>query len=107
MASRSARTSRPRPARTQQDARDRLASRVADLEDRLTLLEARLRRTVVALKEAGAPKKPLEVLGHKDRPRCPGCKLEVPKGRRGDACVWCGFRFDAVPPRRLGARKRT
>jgi hypothetical protein len=30
------------------------------------------------------------------RPRCPGCTLELPRGRRKETCVWCGFHFSAV-----------
>ncbi|RKG67751.1 hypothetical protein D7V88_40955, partial [Corallococcus terminator] len=33
------------------------------------------------------------------RPRCPGCTLELPRGRRGESCVWCGFVFAAVARR--------
>jgi len=35
------------------------------------------------------------------RPRCPGCTLELPPGRKREDCVWCGFRFDAVGGRTL------
>ena len=40
----------------------------------------------------------------RSRPRCPGCMLELPQGRKGQSCVWCGFRFDAVT-RRSNASK--
>jgi hypothetical protein len=35
----------------------------------------------------------------KNRAQCPGCYLELPKGRRSDSCVWCGFSFEAARPR--------
>lgn len=80
----------------------RLTDRISDLERRLMLLEARVRRTSVELesKKAGKP-----VRAERPRPRCPGCLLELPKGRRGETCVWCGFVFDAVAPHPV--RKRS
>jgi hypothetical protein len=74
-----------------------LNGRVEDLDRRVTQLEARLRvalplvRAEQARAEAKAGKRPPRA-----RPRCPGCTLELPKGKKGEACVWCGFRFDAV-----------
>ena len=68
-----------------------LMARIEDLELRLTLLEARLRAVSserLPLKRSKAPRK--------ERPRCPGCVLEIPAGRRKDSCGWCGFRFEAV-----------
>jgi hypothetical protein len=32
------------------------------------------------------------------RPRCPSCFGEVPKGQRERTCLYCGFSFDVVPP---------
>jgi hypothetical protein len=79
----------------EEDDRARLLQRLEDLELRVKLLEARVRST---LSKAGAR----EASGDDDdsssrpRPRCPGCTLELPKGKRGDSCVWCGFQFDAL-----------
>lgn len=81
---------------------EKLSARIADLELRIRLLEARFRASAAeearrrALEsgksaKAAAPPRP--------RPRCPGCLLESPPGRRGDTCVWCGFRFEAVKAR--------
>ncbi len=84
----------------------RLSARIADLEQRLMLLEARMRRTAAA---AESPRGHRPVPAPRPRPRCPGCLLELPKGRRGETCVWCGFVFDAVrsaPPRRKVAKGR-
>lgn len=77
---------------------EQLQARVAELEDRLRLLEAHVRRlTAQATALAQASRRPLpKVPAVRPRPRCPGCRLELPKGRRGEACVWCGFVFDAV-----------
>lgn len=77
--------------------RERLSARVAELEQRVMLLEARLRRTV-AEQKARRGKGPVRTA--RPRPRCPGCLLELPKGRRHDkdTCVWCGFVFAAVRP---------
>ncbi len=77
----------------EEDDRAKLLQRLEDLELRVKLLEARVRSTL----EAG-PKDPgvEEDVASRPRPRCPGCTLELPKGKRGEACVWCGFRFDAV-----------
>jgi hypothetical protein len=75
---------------------DALRDRVGELELRVRSLERKLKPpSPVALK--ATPK-------GKPRPTCAGCLLELPKGRRGDCCVWCGFRFDAVPP--IPAKKR-
>jgi hypothetical protein len=70
----------------------RLVTQVAELEARVRALERRVKGVkaqplVTAARRRGKP-----------RPRCAGCLQELPKGRRGAACVWCGFRFDAVPP---------
>jgi hypothetical protein len=78
-----------------------LAARIADLEARLRTLEARL-RVVTAVAEASAPKpRRPKASRAKPKPRCPGCMLELPQGRKGDHCVWCGFMFDAVDKRAL------
>ena len=78
----------------------RFEARIEDLELRLKLLEARVR---AGLPQARAPQREAARLSRvarrsRPRPRCPGCLLELPPGRRGDACVWCGFRFEAVRP---------
>ncbi len=90
---------RRRTTRFTPEERAALVARVEDLELRVRLLEARVRATAVqARREApetlgrkARPERP-----HRRRPRCPGCTLELPPGRRGENCVWCGFRFDAV-----------
>lgn len=68
------------------------------------LLEARLRRTVAEsrARETGNP-----IRAERQRPRCPGCLLELPKGRKGETCTWCGFVFAAVeaPRKRSGVAK--
>jgi len=80
------------------DATERFQARIAELEDRLRLLEAHVRRLsaqAAALAQVSRRPRP-KVPAARPRPRCPGCRLELPKGRRGEACVWCGFVFDAV-----------
>jgi hypothetical protein len=82
------------------DERRVLLARIADLELRMKLLEARVRREAAETRsrgriEVGRPVARV-VRTPKKRPRCPGCTLELPKGRRGVQCVWCGFRFDAA-----------
>ncbi|QRO02239.1 hypothetical protein JRI60_26085 [Archangium violaceum] len=83
----------------------RLSARIEALEDRVRRLEAlvrgaaasgRARASGQVRRKAAAPR-----VAGRARPRCPGCTLELPPGRRGEACVWCGFQFDAVrPPRK-------
>ncbi|HZA13969.1 MAG TPA: hypothetical protein VE618_05720 [Myxococcaceae bacterium] len=76
--------------------------RFVELEDRVRILEARVRELARAKVEAGAPTPGQRVAARtRPRPRCPGCTLELPKGRRGDCCVWCGFVFSAVGRRAL------
>ena len=77
---------------------EQLRARIAELEDRLRLLEAHVRRLNAQTSAlAQTSRRPLpRVPATRPRPRCPGCRLELPKGRRGEACVWCGFVFDAV-----------
>ncbi|MGO9830550.1 MAG: hypothetical protein ACLPJH_10450 [Myxococcaceae bacterium] len=90
-----------RRARSDADLAVRLAGRIAELEDRIRALELRVARVsksgerVAAEKAALRPPTP-------SASRCPGCLLERPRGRRGPACVWCGFVFSAV--RRRAAR---
>jgi hypothetical protein len=76
----------------------RLHHRVVQLEERLALVEAKVRRLgaqTEALARVAEPRMP-KIRAPRERPRCPGCRLELPKGRRGDSCVWCGFVFDAL-----------
>ncbi len=70
------RSQRPR----QPNCEERLAAQVAELEQRIKLLEARVRSAVAE----GA-------LGGRA-----GAALKAP---RGENCVWCGFSFAAVPAR--------
>lgn len=83
---------------------------MADLENRVMLLEARLRRAVAEVKAANAPpsERPRVIRAERARPRCPGCLLELPRGRRGETCVWCGFVFAAVeqPLSKITKRRR-
>jgi len=77
-----------------------LLDRIAQLELRMKLLEARVRRDAADSRsrgrlEVGRPVARV-VRSGKPRPRCPGCTLELPKGRKGVQCVWCGYRFDAL-----------
>ncbi len=72
------------------------------------LLEAKVRLTTAELKQRTAGAKAAPVKAGRARPRCPGCLLELPKGRKGETCVWCGFVFSALetPLRRSRAAKR-
>lgn len=97
----------PRPPSSRQlECEQRLAARIAELELRLKLLEARVRslaaeenrRKSSEGQEAGG-KQARPAAAVRERPRCPGCLLELPPGRRRDSCVWCGFRFEAVKAR--------
>lgn len=89
-------------ARRTPDEKAALEARIIDLELRLKLLEARVRSAASAAAPA-APKRAAKP--QKERPRCPGCLLELPPGRRGDSCVWCGFYFEAIRSPRGKARK--
>ncbi len=82
----------------------RLSARLEALEDRVRRLEALVRDATAAgrvrtsgqvRRKAAAPR-----VAGRVRRRCPGCTLELPPGRRGEACVWCGFQFDAIRPRK-------
>ncbi len=97
------------PDQTEADDRARLTGRVAELEHRIRLLEARLRQLGESPEaQAKGPAAKPKVAARKARaprpkPRCPGCLLELPRGRRkAQTCVWCGFRLDAVRPLVLG-----
>jgi hypothetical protein len=82
------------------DERARLLDRIGDLEQRMKLLEARVRREAAETRSRGRIEvgRPLArvVRTPKAERRCPGCTLELPKGPVGVQCVWCGFRFDAA-----------
>lgn len=79
-----------------------LTARIAELEWRIKLLEARVRNVSADVRKQGEPARG-EGLSKarrrvRERARCLGCLLELPPGRRGESCVWCGFIFDAVRP---------
>lgn len=94
--------SRTRPNQADEVRFSALNARIIDLEDRMRVLEARLRTMSVqarkdeAKAEAEAALKKPKAARARPRPRCPGCTLELPKGRRGEYCVWCGFMLSAV-----------
>lgn len=87
-------------ARRKNSETARLKARIEELELRVKLLEARVRagfaQARVPQREAARASR----VARRQRPRarCPGCLLELPPGRSGDSCVWCGFRFEAVRP---------
>ena len=93
---------RSSPPRVQLDPAQ---ARIQDLELRVRILEAKVRDLRAALKVAdvkgeartAAAQSPVA----RRRPRCPGCTLELPPGKKREDCVWCGFRFDAVGGRTL------
>lgn len=94
---------RPSPARIQVDPAQ---ARIQDLELRVRILEAKVRELRAALKvtevKGAARTAPAKLPNAtRRRPRCPGCTLELPPGRKREDCVWCGFRFDAVGGRTL------
>lgn len=79
-----------------------LTARIAELEQRIVLLEARVRQVAAVAESRASARpgaKPLRVA--RPRPRCPGCRLELPKGRKGESCVWCGFYFEALQSRAM------
>jgi hypothetical protein len=79
--------------RSNDDEGRELRVRVTELEARVRWLEQKLKKVALAAKvkpEAG-PKGP-------QRPRCPSCFAEVPRGRRDRTCMFCGFSFDVVAP---------
>jgi hypothetical protein len=86
------------------DRLDPLSARIADLELRVRVLEAKVRelRSEAKKDQATAIERTSASRGTRrtrSRPRCPGCTLEQPPGRRGESCVWCGFVFSAVSGR--------
>ncbi|HXN40985.1 MAG TPA: hypothetical protein VN918_04295 [Myxococcaceae bacterium] len=91
---------RPRPSPMQDLYEEKLSARIADLELRIRLLEARFRASAAEERRRALESgKAVKAVPPRPRPRCPGCLLESPPGRRGDSCVWCGFRFEAVKAR--------
>ncbi|WP_082207229.1 hypothetical protein [Corallococcus macrosporus] len=99
---------RRQPSEAPEAVQARLSARIAALEDRVRRLEARLRLKAApesaarrTAQRAAEPARPARA-----RPRCPGCTLELPRGRRGESCVWCGFVFSAVTRRRPARKKR-
>nr|BDT34739.1 hypothetical protein MFMH1_44080 [Myxococcus sp. MH1] len=100
---------RRQPSKAPEDLHARLAYRVAALEDRVRRLEARLRAASAPPAPRASPRRatePSAPASRRARPRCPGCTLELPPGRRGESCVWCGFVFSAVSRRRPARKKR-
>jgi hypothetical protein len=103
---------RPRSRRAARGFKDqdreltsRLSARIADLETRVMLLEARVRRDLPKLQPSRSSKSAKPVRPER---RCPGCLLELPAGRKGATCVWCGFVFAAAErPYRPIARVRS
>lgn len=78
-----------------------LQALLEELEVRVRLLERRLKPVQALPKAQKARVKPAR--------RCAGCLQDLPKGKRGPTCVWCGFRFDVVAPLRpakVGGRLR-
>ncbi len=76
-----------------------LKARVAELETKVKLLEARIRTGLVQGRRPAEEARARSAQARRaarPRPRCPGCHLELPAGNRAEACVWCGFQLDAV-----------
>ncbi|WP_309893700.1 hypothetical protein [Archangium sp.] len=98
----------PSPARrppADAELHARLSARIEVLEDRVRRLEVLVRGAAVSSSRARASgqvrrKSVAPRVNSRPRPRCPGCTLELPPGRRGEECVWCGFQFEAVRPRK-------
>ncbi|MBI3182924.1 MAG: hypothetical protein HYZ28_12375 [Myxococcales bacterium] len=90
------------------EERAQLLARLDDLEVRMKLLEARVRALNADHRREGAAaeaaKASRQARRSRPRLRCPGCLLELPPGRKGEKCVWCGFRFDAVSGRAGASR---
>jgi hypothetical protein len=74
----------------------KLRSRIEELELRVKLLEARVRTGLVQGRRPIDEVRVRSAQARRSRPRCGGCHLELPPGRRGESCVWCGFQLDAV-----------
>ncbi len=74
----------------------KLRARIEELELRVKLLEARVRSGLVQGRRPSDEVRMRSAKARRSRPRCAGCHLELPPGRRGESCVWCGFQLDAV-----------
>lgn len=77
----------------------RLSARIEALEDRVRRLEVHVRRAASSASgqvRTKGSKPARQVRSARPLPRCPGCTLELPRGRKGETCVWCGFHFAAV-----------
>jgi hypothetical protein len=86
-----------KPKREDPGSPERLLARIADLEQRVMLLEAKVRAlSADSRRERTAASDGTRAKSAKPRVRCPGCLLELPPGRKGESCVWCGFYFDVV-----------
>lgn len=89
----------PKKSRADEE-RAALLARIEDLELRMKLLEARVRNAAQSARRPTPAElraiKSREARRGRARPRCPGCTLELPPGKKGDSCVWCGFQFAAV-----------
>jgi len=72
----------------------RISNQLAELELRIRRLEARLRAV-----SAAVPARTKKGPPPRQRPRCPNCTIEIPKGKRTETCQWCGFVFAAVQKR--------
>ena len=70
-----------------------LRRRVTELEARVRWLERKLKKVALAARIKPDPGKK-----GPQRPRCPSCFGEVPKGQRERTCLYCGFSIDVVPP---------
>ena len=79
--------------RSNDDGERELRVRVTDLEARVRWLEQKLKKVAFAVKVKPdpSPRGP-------QRPKCPSCFAEVPKGQRERTCLYCGFSFDVVAP---------
>ncbi len=79
--------------RSNDDETRDLRRRVTELEARVRWLERKLKKVALAarVRPEASPKGP-------QRPRCPSCFGEVPKGQRERTCMYCGFSFDVVKP---------
>jgi len=79
--------------RSNDDEGRELRVRVTELEARVRWLEQKLKKVAFAAKV-----KPDPSLRGAQRPKCPSCFGEVPKGQRARTCLYCGFSFDVVAP---------
>src|SRR5262249_4285601 len=93
------------PTSRELECEERLAARIAELELRLKLLEARVRtlaadesrRKASEGQEVGGKQKPAAPA--RERPRCPGWLWALAPGRRRAGWVWWASRCEAVNAR--------